>query len=768
MQRRYSNFSTVFTICLLTVYGAMFASAQTPTPTPVKPVPKPLPAPITPRQPLKIQPVSFNNEVIPILTRYGCNQGACHGAQYGKGSFRLTLAGYDTDRDFDSIVKQGKGRRIALAKPEDSLMLRKASLQVPHGGGKRLERGTADYQTLTRWMREGAVGPNTTEPTIVGLEVYPKEKVMLQRGTSFQVQVKAKFSDGSLRDVTNHTRINSLNDAVASCTPEGKVSYVGKGQTAISARYSGYAAIALVMNPYNPPKPAPIAKASSKPEPPSVDALVARKHRQLGLEPSPLANDITFVRRVYFDLIGTPPRPEEIRAFVANKDSQKREKLVDALLARPEYTDYWTLKWGDLLRSNRTSLTPKGMWSFTNWIRAQFRENRPIDAFVRDIILAQGSTYTNGPANYYRISSNPQDLAETTSQVFLGVRLQCAKCHQHPFEKWSQKDYYQFAAFFARVGQKGSQDFGLFGAENVVRVNSGGEVYHPKNSQKMTPTPLGVTLASLPGKPAPDPDSGGDRRSMLADWLTSKENRFFARNVANRYWGYMFSKGIVNPIDDMRVTNPATNPELLEYLADELIKSNFNLKHLLRLIATSQTYQRDSEATPNNAKEEMFFTRYYPKQINGESILDAIDDATGIREKFNDLPLGTRAIQLPDPLVPNEFLDTFGRPQRLIACECERVSEPNLSQTLKLMNGSMVNYKLGHPNSRINQMINAKKSDKAILEEVYLLTLGRFPTAEETRIALGSLIFTPSADRKVFYEDLMHSLLNSKEFILNH
>ena len=727
----------------------------------------------------KTVPVSFTNEIVPLFTRLGCNQGACHGAQYGKGGYKLSLAGFDPDLDYSNTVKQAKGRRVSAADPANSLLLRKPLMGVPHGGGLRIDRNAPAYATLLQWLRDGAPGPNLADPAVARIEVYPSERVMPQKNSRLHLVVRATYTDGTTRDVTANTRLNTLNDGIAACTPAGLVSSVGKGQTAIMARYSGQAAVATVLVPFKEEKEKRRKGEKEKTEEASssfilhpssfVDALVLRKQQQLGLTASTVCDDRTFIRRASLDLIGTLPTPDEISAFVADKGADKRAKLIDALLARPEYADYWTLKWGDLLRSNRQTLGPKGMWSFTNWIRTQLQQNRPIDQFVSDLILAQGSTFTNGPANYYRVVSDPKDLAETTSQVFLGVRMQCAKCHNHPFEKWTQSDYYQFVAFFARIGNKGSQEFGLFGNEQIVRVNDGGEVYHPKTSAKMRPTPLGAQLVSLPGKADAklfDPDADGDRRRALADWLTAPSNRLFARNIANRYWGYMFGKGIVNPIDDMRVTNPPTNPQLLDFLADELTRSHYDLKHLLAVICNSQAYQRSSEATGDNLKDELFFTHYMPRRLGAETLLDAIDFVCGTQEKFNQLPPGTRAIQLPDPNVGSDFLDTFGRPLRVISCECERTVEPNLSQTLRLMNGELINRKIGQGEGRIFKMIAAKKPNDAILNDIYICALGRPPRRDERLQVMGALTFAP--DRKPIFEDVLLTLLNSKEFLFNH
>ncbi len=726
-------------------------------------------AKVTVQDSAKSVPVSFNNEVEPIFTRYGCNQGSCHGAQYGKGGYKLSLAGFDPDLDFANTVKQAKGRRVSLAEPERSLLLLKPALLVPHGGGRRLERGSADYRALARWLRDGTPGPNALEPQVTNIDVFPSERTLPHAGEKQRLVVRASYSDGVTRDVTEQTRLNTLNDAIASCTPDGLITAIGKGQTAIMVRYGGQATVSTMFVPFQPPvKGQGAISVAGLSGAGLIDALVTKKQRALGLTPSSLCDDRTFLRRVSFDLTGTPPTPERVAAFLADGSSDKRQRLVDDLLNSPEYADFWTLKWGDLLRSNRTNLGEKGMWSFTNWIHTQFVQNRPIDQFVHEMILAQGSTFTVGPSNYYRVANNPQDLAETTSQLFLGVRLQCTRCHHHPFEKWSQTDYYQFAAFFARVGLKQSNDFGIFGNENVVKLQGGGEVGHPKTGATMYPTPLGVTLARLPDGKLPNPDESGDRRRALADWLTAKDNRLFAKNIANRYWGYLFTRGIVNPIDDQRVTNPPTNPELLEALADELISAKFDLKHLLRVVCTSQTYQRSAEGTAQNFKDDTFFTHYLPKRLPAESMLDALDFACGTREKFNQLPVGTRAIQLPDPQVNSDFLDTFGRPQRVIACECERTSEANLSQTLKLMNGDKLNNKVTDGNGRLAKLINAKASNDAILKELYTATLGRPPRPDERRLVITALVFTSPNDRKSVFEDVLVTLLNSKEFLFNH
>ena len=728
--------------------------------------------PKLPATPAPAPNISFNNDIVPVLTRLGCAMGACHGSQFGKGGYKLSLAGFDPDLDYQNTVKAASGRRLSLTDPAHSLLLMKPTMAVPHGGGLRLIPGSADYKLLSRWIQMGAPGPNPADPTISSIEVTPSERILPRTGAALDLKVMATYSDGHKRDVTAHTRLSSLNDAIAACTPEGHVTAAGQGQTAIMVRYGGLATVSTIIVPFKKSSaPVPEGKFTYPADTISakLDAMVARKQLQLNLPASPVCDDATFARRLFLDILGTAPTRTELEAFIADKSPDKRSKLTDALLERPEYADYWTLKWGDLLRSNRPALGSKGMWSFTNWIHEQMRSNRPVNEMVKELILAQGSTFTNGPSNYYRVASNPQDLAETTSQVFLGVRMQCARCHHHPFEKWSQGDYYQFAAFFARVGLKGSTDFGIFGNENVVKVQDGGEVYHPKTGALMRPAALGVQPALLKeGTKLPDPDADGDRRKALADWLTAPDNHLFARNIANRYWGYLFGKGIVNPIDDQRITNPPSNPQLLDALAEDVVKSGYNLKHLIKTICATRAYQRSSEALPGNAKDELFFTHYQPKRLPAETLLDAIDFACGTREKYQDLPVGTRAIQLPDPAVSSDFLDVFGRPQRLIACECERQTEANLSQTLRLMNGELVNRKAGQAGGRLADLIAKGASDQAILNDLYYAALARPPRLSEKRAVFTVLAFTPQEGRKAVFEDVLVTLLNSKEFLFNH
>jgi hypothetical protein len=694
--------------------------------------------------------VSFRNEIIPILTKLGCNQGACHGSQHGKGGFKLSLLGFEPEADYTAIVKSAAQRRVTPFAPEESLLLLKPTLAVAHGGGRRLNADSPSYLLLTHWLEQGAPAPRDDDPRVVGLCVNPTG-LFLEPGQERQLTVRAALSDGSERDVTADARFDTLNEGVATVRPSGLVKTGGRGVANIMVRYQGRAVIARLTVPFAPSRhfDFPIRNI--------IDEKAARKWRELGLVPSPLCSDAEFLRRAMLDAIGSIPRPGEIEDFLADHDPAKREKLVDRLLESPEYVDFWTLKWGDLLRVNSDKLGAQGMLAFNLWLRGAFRANMPLNRMVADLITAQGSIFSNGPANYFRIADNPDDLAETTAQVFMGVRLQCARCHHHPFEAYGQDDYYGLAAYFARVRTKSSDEFGLFGGDRVVYVAKAGEVHQPRTGKKMAPQPLGDS-------PHDDPV---DRRRALARWLTSENHRWLARSVVNRYWGYLMGKGLVNPIDDLRETNPPSNPELLNALADAFVSSGYDLKALLRLVLKSRVYQLSAQATPDNQLDTVFFTHYTVKRLTAEQLLDAIDTATGTVEKFPRLPAGTRAIALPDTNYASFFLDTFGRPVRAISCECERSSDPNLSQALHLMNGDLLNRKLLQSEGRLARMLkDPKLTDETMTRQLYLLSFGRPPTSAEVVAAHALLAEAPT--RAAGAQDLFWALLNSKEFLFSH
>jgi hypothetical protein len=696
--------------------------------------------------------VQFAREVTPILTKAGCNQGACHGSQHGRGGFKLSLLGFDPSFDYPQIVQSAEGRRVVLADPERSILLMKPTLAMEHTGGERLQAGSREYRLIKQWLEDGAPEPSPQDPQVNAIEVWPPQRVMVP-GEQQQLLVLATWSDGRVEDVTSTAQYDALNEGCAAITPAGLVTARAVGETHIMIRFCGQATVARVTLPY-----ARLDRYPDLPRNNFIDDQLIAKWKHLGLTPSPLCGDEEFFRRIHCDAIGTLPAPADVKAFLADKDPDKRKKAIERVLERPEFVDFWTYKWGDLLRINRDALEDKGMWSFHNWVRAQLRDQRPVDEFVRDIITAEGSTFTEGPANYYRVANNALDWSEATAQVFLGVRLQCARCHHHPFEKWSQDDYYGMAAFFVRLGTKRSQEFGIFGRETVVFLASSGEQTHPRKGGVVPPHPLD----------GPRMDDPFDRRRQLADWLTAKDNPFFARNLVNRFWGYLMGRGLVEPLDDMRATNPASNPELLSALAKDFAQHKFDLKHLLATIMMSRAYQLSSSAAPGNAADagNVHYARFAVKRLPAEVIADALDFATGTQEKYQGLPLGIRAIQLPDTRVRSFLMDVFGRPPRQVTCECERTTQPNIAQALHLLNGDFLNRKMAAPTGRIEKLLQAKTPLPQIVEELYLTTVSRPPRPDELAKAQGWI--AAAASPKEGAQDLLWALVNSREFLFNH
>ncbi len=705
---------------------------------------------------------SFVMDVVPVLNKGGCSLGGCHASQFGKGGFKLSLFGYAPEQDYPEIARDDRQRRISILQPEKSLILQKASMAVAHGGGRRFAKDSYEYRILETWISEAVTEIDEKEATVVGMELTPMSR-RYKKGDVQQLRVIAEYSDGTKRDVTAQAQYDSLVEVIATVTPRGKVEIQGPGQTAIMVRYMGQAKVSTVISPYKDK----VDLAEFKPQN-FIDEHIKNRFSELGLEPSLLCTDEVFIRRAFIDTLGTLPPPEKVKTFLASKAPDKRSQLIDELLgltgdpARDIYVEtwsaYWGMKWGDLLRNNRNKVGDGGMWAFSNWIRQSLRENKPVNEFVSEIITAQGSIYQNGPANYFKIATNPEDLAEATSQIFLGVRLQCAKCHHHPFEVYSQKDYYSLAAFFTRVGNKGSVDFGALGQDTIIKVKSSGSIRHPRTKKTMEPTPL-------MGEPI-DVTSYRDFRRPLARWLTAPDNRLFSRSMVNRFWSYFMDTGFVEPIDDMRETNPASNPELLETLADYFVESGYDLKALMRVIMNSRAYQLSSDPRPENVAKTRFYTHYNVKRLPAEVMLDALDDLTGSQERFRGVPEGTRAIELPDPNFNSYFLDTLGRPKRVITCECERTSQPNLAQVLQVANGQLINTKLATKNGRIEQLLKAKAADHDVFTEIYLAAYSRNPTKQE--LANCDQIVKGSRDKREGYQDVMWAITNSREFLFNH
>lgn len=692
----------------------------------------------------------FVRDVVPALTKAGCNAGACHGSFQGRGGLKLSLLGYDPPADYEALVKASHGRRISTVAPEQSLIFRKGTGRLPHGGGRRFEAESEIAAVFQRWLSHGAPPPVGNELAGLTLRVEPSHVEFLPsqgESQSRSLQVTAVFGDGTSRDVTAWAQYEARESMIATVSPTGSVTAVSPGRTAVMVRYQGQVATVSVSNPYGPA--VDFEFASDHP----IDKVFAATWKRMGVTPASLCDDATFQRRVSLDLIGTLPTPEETRAFVANRSPDKRGRLVDALLERPEYVDWWALRWGDLLRAHRRYLGEKGLGSFNRWIRECVRENKPLDAMTRELLTAQGNLHANGQAAYFFVDEKVEDLAETTSQVFLGVRLQCARCHHHPNEVWSQQDYYGLAAFFTRLEMKDSA--ARFGGAKSVRATAS-ENPNRRTAMAVPPRALGA---------APDPLIA-DPRHFLADWITRKDNPYFARNFANRMWGAMFGRGLVDPVDDLRATNPAVVPEALDLAAARLVESNFDTKQLLRWLCATRVYQLDCDLNPRLDREGRLFAHRAPRRISAEALLDAINQVAGTVEAFPGQPVGTKAAQLPDPTVGSTFLATFGRPLRNNPCDCARGAKPDLSQALHLANSAGLHRKLVDSSGRIARALQANVGDEQLGDELYLACYGRVPTEDERKELAAIVAESPS--RAEAWQDILWALINSAEFTFNH
>ncbi|MFM8574195.1 MAG: DUF1553 domain-containing protein [Pirellula sp.] len=703
--------------------------------------------------------IDFHRDLLPLITRAGCNAGSCHASQYGKGGLVLSVMAFDPALDYQSLAQGARSRRINILNPDESLLLKKATASVPHGGGARFAAGSNDYRILARWIAQGADKPSASPKKISRLTISPAKR-LASISEYQQLRAVATYEDGQERDVTSWTRFDAMDEGVVKVSSSGLAQTVGKGQGAVMARFGDHAEIATFVVPFS--ESVHLDRwVSFGP----MDDIAKAKFEELKLTPSELCDDGTFLRRVYLDAIGALPSADEARAFLASSDPKKRDALIDRLLGltgdpqldtyNDQFAAYWSLKWSDLIRNNSAVLGESGMWALHNWLRESLRTNKSIGEMVRELITAKGSIFSNGPANYYRIANNPSDLAEATAQLFLGTRLQCAKCHHHPYERTSQDDYYGFAAFFARVASKNSAEFGIFGGETVIVVNSGGEVSNPKTGAVMKPTPLASESLDHPS----------DRRIALADWLTSRQNSAFARNIVNRYTAYLLGRGLVDPIDDMRSTNPPSNPALMDYLVGEFQASGFDVRRLMRVIMRSRLYQLDSQPNASNAEDTRFYSHYRVKRIAAEPLLDCIDDATQVRTKYPNMPMGKRAVELPDAATTNTnpFLVTFGKTKRASVCECERSPDENLAQALHTLNGEIVSSKIADGQGRIAKLVAAGKSPEECIEELYLATLSRLPSPEELSESKSFVSSSPNPTEG--FQDLLWALINSKQFL---
>jgi len=715
---------------------------------------------------------NFENDIVPILSKLGCNSGGCHGKAEGQNGFKLSVFGFDAAADFDSLVKEGRGRRVNPAAPLHSLLLRKPLGQVPHGGGKRMNEGSNEHALLRDWIVAGMPFGSPDDPVVERIGVAPAEATLAVQGRQ-PLRVTASYSDGSTADVTATANYSSNVPTIADVDSSGVVAASDvPGEAAILVSYLGKVAVSRAIVPRK--LDAPLVRP---PERNFIDPLVWNKLEQLGIQPSAPASDDEFLRRVYLDTIGTLPTPAEAHAFLADARPDKRARLVDALLERPEFVDFWALKWADILRIDRQKLQARGAFAFYQWLRDSIRSNKPYDQFVREIITAQGSSDRVGPVNLYRVVESPEQLASITSQVFLGVRIECAQCHHHPFDKWGQDDFYGMVGFFKRVARRAD------GEAIDLTVGPPAEVRHPRTGRVIPPHPLeagigvqgsGSTKDSDTASPNPEPrtlNPDSDPRVVLASWLTAPDNRWFSRAIANRLWSHFFGRGLVEPIDDMRDTSPASNEPLLTALAKYTADQKFDLKQLLRAITGSQVYQLTSATNASNERDDLNFSHAALKTIPAEVLLDAICQATGRPEEFDLMPAGTRAIQLWDNRVNHYFLQAFGRPLRATACECERMNEPSVAQVLHLMNAPEIQAKLSHPLGRVHQSIRAKKTSGEIAEELYLATYSR-PPRDAERTAAAAFLDAAAARGSTPYEqaaeDLLWSLLNTTEFLFNH
>jgi hypothetical protein len=700
-----------------------------------------------------------------VLSRAGCNQGTCHGNQNGKNGFKLSLRGQDPDFDFDSLTRDMQGRRIDPLRPEDSLILLKATARMPHEGGLRFPPSSEEYKILKRWIAGGGKADADNLPRVNRIEATPAEAFLVEPEDSAQLCVKAHFSDGSTRDVTRLAVFETSNPIVQ-ISPHGVARAVTNGETAVLARYlDQQATVQLAFIPERKD-----FVWHDVPEANYIDKHIFAKLKKLRMEPSPLCSDGAFLRRAYLDALGVLPTTEETRTFLNDSKADKRAKLIDRLLERPEFADHWALKWSDILRNEEKTLDSKGVAIFHDWIRRSIVDHKPLNEFARELIASRGSTYGDPASNYYRALRNPQVRAEATAEVFLGVRLQCAKCHNHPFDRWTQNDYHGLAAFFSRVQyrvlenrRKDKLDTHEFDGEQIVFMAREGEVKNPRTGDVMAPRFLGEKTPTF------GPDA--DRLQALGDWVASPDNPFFARAQVNRIWFHLFGRGIVEPNDDFRASNPPANGPLLDALTKDFIAHRFNLRYLVRTIMNSRTYQLSAAPNDSNCDDEANFSHALIRPLPAETLLDAITQVTGAPVKFPDQPKGTRAGQIPGvrsydrrPTQVERFLQTFGKPDRLLSCDCERTDDTTLSQAFQLITGDLINRALADEDNRIGQLLAAKKTDDEIIEEFYLAALCRLPTKAEREKA--EAILGKSTDRQVAVEDLVWGLLNAKEFLL--
>ena len=709
--------------------------------------------------------VSFVNDVMPMLTRHGCNAGVCHAkAGNGQNGFQLSLLGFEPAEDYEHLVKEGRGRRLFPAVPENSLLLRKATGAVPHGGGRRMAEDSDAAKILTEWIRQGALWDGASAPALVRLTVTPP-KGTVQRQQTQQLQVSAEYSDGSVRDVTPRALFESNDRAMAEVSETGLVRVSDlPGKVSVMVRYQGLVSVFNASVPLGAP-------ANTFPsEKNFIDTLVFSNLRELGVPASPVADDSVFLRRVTLDVAGRLPTAAETAEFLASTAADKRDQVIDRLLASPEHADFFANKWTSLLKNRRDDASDiTSNFAFHAWVRDSLLANKPYDQFVREILAATGTVIGNPPVAWYKRVKEPKQQQEDIAQLFLGVRMQCAQCHHHPFERWSQNDYYGLTAFFSQVGRKPTA---TRGEDMIFHKRGAAAAVNNRTGAAVAPAALGTAVPAI----APDQDP----RLLLADWMAAPDNPFFARALVNRYWKHFFRRGLIEPEDDIRESNPPTNPELLAALEKHFIESRFDLRGLIRLMVSSSAWQLSSSPLPDNLVDQQNYSRYYPRRLQAEVLLDAIDDLAGTRTDFPNLPPGTRAIALPDNSynTASPFLRVFGRPENESVCECERGQSSSLSQSLHLMNAGDIRGKLASGSGRAEQLARAETTAGEKIEELYLVAFSRKPTPAELQTAVdyvispqtdaaGNPIDSARATREAF-QDLVWALMNTREFMFNH
>ncbi|MEZ6067122.1 MAG: DUF1549 and DUF1553 domain-containing protein [Planctomycetaceae bacterium] len=695
-------------------------------------------------------PVSFDTEVLGALTKAGCNMGACHGSPSGKGGFRLSLRGYDAPFDLRTLRKEFDSRRINLFDPDASLLLRKPLMEVSHGGGRRLHVGDAPHAAIREWIAEGMKTDEANTARLERIEILPHGRILQFPADRQQLIVQGYFTNGEVRDVTPLTVFSSSSEAVASVSEAGLVEKQSRGETAILARYLDKMDTVEIKFLEDVPG----FQWNDPAELNFIDQHVNAKLRQLQILPANLCSDDEFIRRVTLDVAGRLPTVAETQAFLADGSENKRTVLIDRLLASADYANFWGLKWSDVLRANSGALKPEGVAKFNLWVRDSVDRDQPMDEFARELLTATGSVFENPAANYWRASRDPNDATETTAQLFLGIRIQCAKCHNHPFERWTQDNYYGIGAAFARVGRKTTGNK----MDELIFVKRDGEVTQPRTGKTM---PVHLLLQ---GDVEVTPEK--DRRAVFAEWLTADDNPFFARSIANRIWGHLLGRGIVEPVDDFRDSNPPSNAALLDALASEFIAHGYSRRWLIRTILLSHTYQRSARTNEFNEADELYFSHATTRMLTAEQLLDAICAVTQVPEQFAGMPAGFRATQLPEPPTDHYFLKVFGQPQRQMACECERSSESNLGQALQMINGPTVHNKLRDDAGRIKRLLDAGADDATIVTELYLSAVSREPDTAEMQAALAHI--SASENRRWALEDIGWAVLNTKEFLFQH